>query len=213
VARIEELWLGHALMRVGFVAAAADVLPRLCPAEFFRPAQVDMFGNFNNVVIGKDYAHPRLRLPGTGGIPDVTVFSDAIYLYVPRHTRVTFVPQLDFLSGMGHHPARRHGRGARYLISDLGQFDWQDGRMRVTSIHPGETLQRVQAKTGFELVVAPDIEETVPPSAEELRLLREVIDPLNVRKLEMLGGAARRDLLHEILEKENVLGAFREIFE
>jgi acyl CoA:acetate/3-ketoacid CoA transferase beta subunit len=205
VARIEELWLGHALMRVGFVAAAADVLPRLCPAEFFRPAQVDMFGDFNNVVMGKDYAHPRLRLPGTGGIPDVTVFSDAIYLYVPRHTRVTFVPQLDYLSGLGHHPARRHGKGALYLISDLGQFDWEGGRMRVTSIHPGETLQRVQAKTGFELAVAPELKETVPPTAEELQLLREVIDPLNVRKLEMLGGSARRVLLHEILEKENVL--------
>ena len=203
VARIEELWLGHALMGVGFVAAAADVLPRLCPTEFFRPAQVDAAGNFNNVAIGKDYAHPRMRLPGTGGIPDVTVYSDAIFLYVPRHSRVTFVPKLDFLSGMGHNPARRHGKGARYLISDLGQFDWHDGRMRVTSVHPGETLQHIQAKTGFELAIASDLQETIPPNAEELRLLREVIDPLNVRKLETLGGTARRDLLQEILEKEN----------
>jgi glutaconate CoA-transferase subunit A/glutaconate CoA-transferase subunit B len=145
-----------------------------------------------------------MRLPGTGGIPDVTTFIDAIYLYVPRHSRVTFVPQLDFLSGMGHNPARRRGTGVRYLISDLGQFDWQDGKMRVTSVHPGETLQRIQAKTGFGLAVAPDLQETVPPSNEELRLLREVIDPLNVRKLETLGGSARRDLLQEILEQEGV---------
>ncbi len=202
VARTEELWLGHTLMSVGFVAAAADVLPRLHPTEFFRPAQVDSAGNFNNVAVGKDYEHPRLRLPGTGGIPDVTVYSDAIYLYVPRHSRVTFVPALDFLSGLGHHTARRRGAGVRYLISDLGEFDWQEGHMRLTSYHPGETIQRIQAKTGFELVIAPDVHETIPPTAEEVRLLREVIDPLNVRSLETLGGTARRDLLESILQKE-----------
>jgi glutaconate CoA-transferase, subunit B len=205
VARIEELWLGRALMTVGFVTAAADVLPRLHPKEFFRPAQVDAAGNFNNVAIGKDYTNPRQRLPGNGGIPDVTIYSDAIYLYVPRHSRVTFVAQLDFLSGLGHHPARRRGAGVRYLISDLGQFDWAEGRMRLTSYHRGEAIQRIQAKTGFELSIASDVHETPPPTAEEVRLLREEIDPMGVRKLETLGGAARRDLLREILEKEGAL--------
>ena len=205
VARTEELWLGHALMGVGFVTAAADVLPRLHPLEFFRPGQVDSAGNFNNIALGKDSRHPRLRLPGTGGIPDVTVFSDAIYLYVPRHSRVTFVPQLDFLSGLGHHPARRRGQGVRYLISDLGQFDWAEGRMRLTSHHPGETIAHIHAKTGFELAIAPDVHETPPPTDAELQLLREKIDPLDVRKLEILGGTARRDLLLNILEKEGVL--------
>ena len=205
VARIEELWLGKSLMNLGFVTVVADVLPRLHPKEFFRPAQVDFAGNFNNVAIGKDLNNPRQRLPGNGGIPDVTVYSDQIYLYVPRHSRVTFVPQLDFVSGLGHSPARKRGAGVRYLISDLGQFDWADGRMRLTSYHRGETIQRIQAKTGFELAIAPDVHETPPPTAEELRLLREEIDPLGVRKLETLGGAARRDLLREILDKEGVL--------
>ncbi len=205
VARTEELWLGHALMTVGFVTAVADVLPGLHPKEFFRPAQVDAAGNFNNTAIGKDYNHPRQRLPGNGGIPDVTAFYDAIYLYVPRHSRVTFVPQLDFVSGLGHNPARRHGAGVRYLISDLGQFDWADGRMRVTSYHRGETIRHIQAKTGFELMIAEDVHETPPPTAEEIRLLRQEIDPMGVRKLEMLAGAARRDLLRDILAKEGVL--------
>jgi len=205
VARTEELWLRHALTSVGFVAAAADLLPRLHPLEFFRPAQVDSAGNFNNVAIGKDYHHPRLRLPGTGGIPDVTTYSDRIYLYVPRHSRATFVPQLDYLSGLGHHPARKRGAGVHYLISDLGQFDWATGRMRLLTFHPGESIPRVQVKTGFELEIAPDVHETPPPSAEELRLLRDVIDPLGVRKLETLGGTARRELLNEILQKEGVL--------
>ncbi len=205
LARAEELWLGHALMSIGFVSVAADALPQLHPAEFFRPAQVDAAGNFNNVAMGKDYTNPRLRLPGTAGIPDVTVYSDEIYLYVPRHSRVIFVERLDYLSGLGHHPARRRGAGARYLISDLGQFDWADGQMRLTTYHRGVTIQQIQAKTGFELAVAPDVHETPPPTAEELHLLRDVIDPLGVRRLETLGGAARRDLLRDILEKEGVL--------
>ncbi len=205
VARIEELWLDKALMNLGFVTIAADVLPRLHPKEFFRPAQVDSAGNFNNVALGKDYHNPRQRLPGSGGIPDVTVYSDQIYLYVPRHSRVTFVRELDYLSGMGHNPARKRGAGVHYLISDLGQCDWAGGRMRLTSYHHGETIQHIQAKTGFELAIAPDVQETPPPAAEELRLLREDIDPLGVRKLETLGGAARRDLLREILEKEGAM--------
>jgi glutaconate CoA-transferase, subunit B len=126
-------------------------------------------------------------------------------MYVPRHSRVTFVAQLDFLSGMGHHPARRRGAGVRYLISDLGQFDWTEGRMRLTTYHRGTTVEHIQAKTGFALDIAPDVHETPAPSVEELRLLREVIDPLDVRKLETLGGSARRDLLRQILEKEGAL--------
>ena len=204
VARVEELWLGHALVSVGFVNVAADLLPRWHPLEFFRPAQVDSAGNFNNLALGNDYHQPRLRLPGVGGIPDVTAYSDAIYLYVPRHSRVTFVPQLDFLTGIGHSPSRPN-LGARYLISDLGQFDWANARMRLTTHHAGITPERIQAKTGFELDIAPDAHETPPPTEAELRLLREVIDPLNVRKLETLGGTARRELLQEILAKEEAL--------
>ncbi|MFO7323355.1 MAG: CoA-transferase [Chloroflexota bacterium] len=205
VGRIEDLWLGKAEIHFGFVTAAADALPRYNPKEFFRPAQVDAAGNFNNIAFGKDYQRPRMRLPGTGGIPDVTTYSDHVYLYVPRHSRVTFVEQVDFVSGLGHSPARRRGRGPRYLVSDLGQFDWANGRMRLTSVHPGVTVEQVQKKTGFALEVAPDIHETPPPTPEELRLLREKIDPLGVRRLELLGGSARKDLLRDILAREGVL--------
>lgn len=205
VATIEALWLGKSVMNVGFVSAVADILPSLHMLEYFRPAQVDAAGNFNNIAFGEDYTHPRMRLPGTGGIPDVSVFSDKIYLYVPRHSRVTFVETLDFVSGLGHVPERGRGQGARYLITDLGQFDWANGRMRLLSYHPGETIERIQKKTGFALEIAPDVHETPPPTAEEIRLLREEIDPLGVRKLEMLGGTARRDLLRDILAAENAL--------
>jgi glutaconate CoA-transferase, subunit B len=206
--RVESLWLDRSLVAVGFARAAVDMLPRFRPKEFFRPAQIDPQGNFNNIAFGKDYNHPRLRLPGTGGIPDVTTYIHAIHLYVPRHSRVTFVPRLDFLSGMGHHAARRRGSGPHYLVSDLGQFDFGgrglDGQpqMRLVSCHPGVSIAHIQAKTGFTLEIAPDVHETPLPSAEELRLLYEEIDPLGIRRLESLSGAERRKLLHEIIALE-----------
>jgi acyl CoA:acetate/3-ketoacid CoA transferase beta subunit len=205
LARAEELWSGKALAHASFVTLVADALHTLAPKEFFRPAQVDPAGNFNNIAIGQDYARPRLRLPGAGGIPDVTVYSSEVYMYVPRHSRAVFVPRLDWRSGLGHSPERRRGSGPRYLISDLGQFDWAEGRMRLISYHPGVTIERIQAKTGFPLESAPDVHETPAPSAEEVRLLREEIDPLGVRRLETLAGTARRDHLREILRREGVL--------
>jgi acyl CoA:acetate/3-ketoacid CoA transferase beta subunit len=204
VATIEQLWIRKGLFSIGFVNGACDFLPTFGPKEFFRPGQVDAHGNFNNVFIGGDYERPRLRLPGSGGIADVTVFEEEVYLYVPRHGRHTFVPRLDFLSGLGHHPARRSGRGPRWLVSDLAQLDFEpeSGRMRLATLHPGVELRRLEAKTGFPLIVPPRVETTEPPTAEELRLLREAIDPLGVRTLETLSGAARRDRLRHILAQE-----------
>ncbi len=205
LARAEELWSGKALAHASFVTLVADALHTLAPKEFFRPAQVDAAGNFNNIAIGQDYTRPRLRLPGAGGIPDVTVYSSQVYMYVPRHSRAVFVPRVDWCSGLGHSPQRRRGSGPCYLISDLGQFDWANGRMRLVSYHAGVTVERIQAKTGFPLDIAPEVHETPPPTAEEIRLLREEIDPLGVRRLETLAGTARRDHLREILHREGVL--------
>jgi acyl CoA:acetate/3-ketoacid CoA transferase beta subunit len=202
LARIEALWLDRALLTGGFARAATEVLPRLRPLEFFRPAQMDAAGNFNNFALGRDYRRPRLRLPGAGGIPDVTTFEDQVCLYVPRHSRVTFVERVDFVSGLGHAPHRKHGRGPVYLVTDLGQFDFAEGRLRLISVHAGVSPRMVQAKTGFEVAVAPDCADTPAPTDEELRLLREEIDPLGVRRLELLGGTARRDLLRDILTRE-----------
>jgi acyl CoA:acetate/3-ketoacid CoA transferase beta subunit len=204
ITNIENLWIKQGLFSKGFTAAVCDFMSRLAPKEFFRPGQVDAYGNFNNIHMGGTYQKPRLRLPGSGGIPDVTVFEENVCLYVPRHGRHTFVKELDFRSGLGHAHERRYGAGPRYLISDLGQFDFEpeNGRMRILTLHTGVTLRRVQAKTGFELIFNDDIPETTPPTATELRLLREEIDPLGVRTLETLSGAARRDKLRQILQKE-----------
>ena len=205
--RVESLWLDRAIVTIGFTRGVLEVLPRLRPLEFFRPAQVDPQGNFNNIAFGKDFHTPRLRLPGTGGIPDVSTFIDDIYLYVTRHSRVTFVSKLDFLSGLGHNKARTHGSGPQYLISNLGQFDFEgndsDHRMQLTTFHQGVTVKHIQAKTGFKLEIAPDVQETPPPTEEELFLLRNEIDPLGISRLELLSGSKRRSLLREIIVREN----------
>lgn len=202
IASVESLWLDRAMTSFGFVKAAADLLPCVKPKEFFRPGQVDSHGNFNNIAIGNDYQRPRLRLPGTGGIPDVTTYMPETYLYVPRHSRVTFVEKVDYLSGLGHHPARTRGGGPTYLISDLGQFDFKDGLMRLTSIHPGVALQHMKAKTGFTFGIRKPLSETPPPTMDELHLLRDAIDPLGIRKLEMLSGHRRREALRKALAGE-----------
>lgn len=205
IGRMEEVWLERVLYPAGFAAAVAELLPQYHPKEFFRPAQIDIYGNTNNIAFGKDYRRPRMRLPGSGGIPDVSVHADELYFYVPRHSPVTFVPQVDFVSGMGHAEHRKQGRGPVYLISDLGQFDWYEGRMRLTHLHPGVKIESLRRKTAFDLLCADLVLETVPPSDEELGLLREEIDPLGVRKLEVLSGGARKDLLRTILEAEGTL--------
>jgi acyl CoA:acetate/3-ketoacid CoA transferase beta subunit len=207
LSRVESLWLDRSLKNIGFSRVATQILPSLRPKEYFRPAQCDPFGNTNNIAFGKNYLtegrrRPRMRLPGTGGIPDVTTFISHICLYVTRHSKLTFVPQLDVASGMGHISTRKQGQGPIYLITDLGQFDFADGRMRLTTFHPGVTPAYIQSRTGFDLAFAPDLHETPPPTFEEIRLLREEIDPLNIRQLELLSGAPRRQLLSEILAKE-----------
>jgi hypothetical protein len=205
LARVEEQWIGKGVAFLTFAEIACEMLPRVKMKEFFRPAQADSRGNINNVFIGSSYDRPHMRLPGSGGIADVTGYNDKTHLYVPRHSRAVFVEPIDFVSGLGHSPDRIDGTGPVYLISNLGQFDFANGRMRLASYHAGEPIDKIQTKTGFPLEVAPDVCQTEPPTVEEVRLLREVIDPLGVRKLELLGGAQRKALIQEILKREGVL--------
>jgi glutaconate CoA-transferase subunit B len=199
----EDLWLGRVLMFMSFAEAACELYPTLQPIEFFRPAQVDSCGNTNNIVIG-DYYSPRLRLPGCGGIADVTAYHPHAYLYIPRHSRAVFVEKLDFVSGVGVAQGDHFGEhpGPRLLISELGVFDYATGRMRLRSYHPGVTIDKICKRTGFPLDIAPDVHETLPPTAEEIRLLCEEIDPLGMRELERMSGGQRRRKMREIIQIE-----------
>lgn len=204
----ERSLLEHTMITLSFAQIVCEVLPVLQFKEFLRPAQIDAQGNTNNIVIGA-YERPRVRLPGSGGIPDVTSFSTKTYLYNPRHGRASFVEKLDFVSGTGVLSEEERQRlgitspGPKALVTNLGLFDFEGGRMRLVSYHPGVMVERIQARTGFPIVVAPDVHETPPPTVEEVRLLREVIDPLGIRKLETLSGPERWALLRYIADKEN----------
>lgn len=202
IMNVEKLWLDRSLTTIGFARAATEGLPTLKPKEFFRPAQVDEYGNFNNIAIGTNYKRPRLRLPGTGGIPDVTTFINDIYLYVPRHSRVTFTNALDYVSGLGHSPKRKYGTGPKYLITDLGQFDFFEGRMRLISTHPGVDIQQIQKKTAFDIIISDNLKETPYPTDEEINLIRNKIDPFESRKLEFLSGGKRREHFRNIISSE-----------
>ena len=180
--------------------------------EAFRPAQIDMYGNTNNIVIG-DYKKPKVRLPGCGGICDATSIWDRIYFYIPDHNRQVFVEKLDFRSGLGFMEGQDDkqrkalgllGKGPVKAFSNLGvmDFDEETRRMRLVSLHPGVTLEDIKSQTGFELIIPERVEETVPPSKQEIDLLNETIDPYGIRMLECLSGQKRNRLIRDVIEKE-----------
>ena len=182
---------------------------KLTTIEFFRPAQIDQYGNTNNICIG-DWNKPKIRLPGCAGIADFSMFySRGSFLYTPRHDTRTFVPteKLYFISGVGFpngKPSICGGAGPQCVISNLAylDFDGKVKRMRVATIHPGIDVETIKNSTGFDLIIPDNLKETKPPTVKEIKLLREKVDPLGIRKLEILSGKEREELLDEIIEKE-----------
>jgi acyl CoA:acetate/3-ketoacid CoA transferase beta subunit len=193
------------------VECTLESLPseKLTTIEFFRPAQVDQYGNTNNICIG-DWTKPKVRLPGAAGILDFSMFySRGSFLYTPRHDTRTFVPteKLFFISGVGFPNGKQSicgGLGPQCVITNLGylNFDDQTKRMKLGSIHPGIDIETIKNSTGFDLLIPKDIKQTVKPTKEEIRILREKVDPLSIRKLEVLSGKEREVLLDEIIQKE-----------
>jgi len=146
-------------------------------------SQLDRFGNQNISCIG-DWAAPHRQLLGVRGAP-VNTLNNPVSYWVPRHSRRVFVPKVDMISGVGYDSAAAAGPSAtRYhriprVVTDLGVFDFEtpDRTMRLASLHPGVTVAEVRQATGFDLVIPAEVPRTREPSAAELRLIREVIDP------------------------------------
>jgi glutaconate CoA-transferase, subunit B len=153
---------------------------------FLSGAQIDPFGSLNSTMIGTDYAKPKVRLPGSGGANDLASFCWKT-LIVMKHDAKKFVPKLDFLTTPGFlsGPGSREEAGLpactgpHRVISDLAVLDFhpETKRMRVLSLHPGTPLAKVQAATGFDLLVAENLGETDVPTANELEILRTHVDP------------------------------------
>lgn len=145
--------------------------------------QIDPFGNQNISCIGP-FEKPRAMLLGMRGAPGNTINHPTSY-WVPNHSPKTFVPKVDVVSGIGYDRAAALGEhGSRFhdirrVISNLGVFDFAtpDHAMRIVSVHPGVTVEEVVKNTGFPLAVPDDVPRTRAPNPDELRLLRERIDP------------------------------------
>lgn len=162
-----------------------------CGFQFLRPIQIDAYGSVNASVVG-DLDHPRYRFHGIA-VADAMVLVQRVGLYVTEHDPRVLVDELAFRTGTGHvdHGAWRKtvgapGRGPVSIVTPLCVFDFdsEDRRARIRSVHPGVTVERVLEATGFEPVVPDDVPDSAPPSVEELRVLREVVDPLGTRQTE-----------------------------
>jgi glutaconate CoA-transferase subunit B len=155
-------------------------------------AQLDMYGNANNSVIGSDYHAPKVRLPGTAGLGDMGSIGKLLYYWNPNHNPRSLVEKVDFVSAAGYlgggDERERLGLtgGPQTVVTNLAVLDFEpeSKRMRLKSVHPGLTLDRVQQATGFDLVIPEDVPETAVPTIEQVRLIREVIDPDGMRKRE-----------------------------
>ncbi|SEQ41603.1 Acyl CoA:acetate/3-ketoacid CoA transferase, beta subunit [Streptomyces sp. yr375] len=151
-------------------------------------SQIDRFGNQNISCIG-DWAKPRRQLLGVRGAPVNTLNNPTSY-WIPRHSRRVFVERVDMVCGVGYDRAAevgaRHHRIPR-VVSDLGVFDFAtpDHAMRLASVHPGVSVDEVREATGFDLVIPDEVARTREPTAGELRLIREVLDPGAARAREV----------------------------
>ena len=150
---------------------------------FLGAAQIDLYANLNSTVIG-DYAHPKTRLPGAGGAPEIAASCGEVIVIAP-HARRTLVEKLDFVTTVGHGdgPGSRErlgfrGGGPSAVITDLGVLepDAETKRLALTQIYSGVEVDQVREQTGWELEVAGDLQVTEPPTAEELAKLRELLE-------------------------------------
>ena len=152
---------------------------------FLGGAQIDPYGNLNSVVIG-DHAHPKARLPGSGGGNDVGSHCWQT-IAIMQHDARRFVPRVDFLTTPGYlsGPGAREaaglprGTGPLAVVSTLALMDYDPDTcwMRLKALHPGVSVEKVKESTGFELIIPAEVGQNAPPSAEELRILRQEIDP------------------------------------
>jgi acyl CoA:acetate/3-ketoacid CoA transferase beta subunit len=156
-------------------------------------SQIDRFGNQNIANIGP-FEKPKAQLLGVRGAPGNTINHRTSY-WIPSHSPRVFVPAVDFVSGVGYDRARALGpaasrfHGIHRVVTDKAVLDFEtpDHAMRLRSVHPGVSVDDVVKSTGFPLVVPERVDETRAPSEDELRLIREVIDPGGLGKKELKG--------------------------
>jgi glutaconate CoA-transferase subunit B len=154
---------------------------------FLGAAAIDRYGNINTTVIG-DYAVPKARLPGSGGANDVGSFCWQT-IVIMRQEKRRFADKIDFLTTPGYltGPGAREaaglpaGSGPYRVITQLGVYGFEEStkRMQLLAMHPGVTVEQVHAESEFEILLAPEVGTSLPPTTEEQTLLHE-IDPMGM---------------------------------
>ena len=159
----------------------------LIDVGFLGAAQIDRFGNINTTVIGP-YDHPTTRLPGSGGACEIAINARQVFV-IMRQSKRSFVETIDFRTSPGNlggaeraERIRREGgwlgHGPTVVVTDLGIYHFDgSGEMRLDSLHAGATVEAVRDTIGWDVTIAPDLAGTPPPTADELRLIRDELDP------------------------------------
>lgn len=157
----------------------------LIDVGFLQGAQIDRFGNLNTTVVGQ-YSRPKVRLPGSGGACEIAILAKRVFIIVPQSKRA-FPDRVDFITSPGFvdGPTTRRrlgmpGTGPAVVITNLGCYEFVEGEMVLTSLHPGCSIQQVRDNTGWDVQISPDLGTTAVPKAEELRIIREDLDPTHL---------------------------------
>jgi glutaconate CoA-transferase subunit A len=177
--------------------------------EVVSAAQIDKHCNTNNFEVTSP-SGKRIRLPGQGGMADVANMHQHFMLYLPRHSKLTLVEQVETISAaralVTNEERIRAGfqPGKIRLITNLCvfHFDESSHELELASIHPGITFEEVQENTGFTLRQAATVGVTATPSTEQLHILRREIDPLGMRRTEFVAGKERGPLLMSLIDAE-----------
>jgi glutaconate CoA-transferase subunit B len=151
---------------------------------FLGGAQIDRYGNINSTVIGS-YEKPKVRLPGSGGACEIAIHAKRVVVVAPLSAR-SFPAAVDFITSPGQagkYGTRRElglpGGGPQRIVTDVGVLEpsLADGELELVGIYPDVGVDEVKQRVGWPLRVRDDVERIAPPTGEELRLLREVLDP------------------------------------
>jgi glutaconate CoA-transferase subunit B len=177
--------------------------------EAISSIQADQYGNINLSVVG-EYDKPLLRGPGGAGAPEVIKMHRKMIGYFPSHTTRTFVPKVDVITGTRYVIGAKERVKSGYrpgpirYITNLAVIskEEKDHPFKIDSLHPGVSVEQVVENTGFELEVPKDVPETEKPTTEQIRLLREEVDPYGTIAFDFKPGKERLGYLNEILQKE-----------
>ncbi|HOQ42726.1 MAG TPA: CoA-transferase [Smithellaceae bacterium] len=178
---------GHKAVMVSTMGAIMETCQRgYVDYTFLGGAQIDMYGNLNSTYIGGTHQKPKVRFPGSGGANDFGSFCWKMMVLTVQDAR-RFVEKCEFITTPGwlqggnsrYEAGLPEGTGPYKVFTNMAVMDFEpeSKRMRITSINPGYSIKDVQDNCGFELLKAPQITETEPPTEIELKILREEVDP------------------------------------